>query len=166
MESWPYFSFIFGLGKRHEAALPDRAPTVEAPAVNPGGNPLQGPVKPFQAACQPLPTHLFLFPVHETSSSVCAVGLDPVVIARESHPFPRIVACLGPTNSGKTHYGLSRLAEAESGRQASRDRDPELRDVRLVHRHDPLLPRPDCSLRSAHLICRTSSIASGRARNQ
>lgn len=27
----------------------------------------------------------------------------------------RIIACLGPTNSGKTHYGLSRLAEAESG---------------------------------------------------
>jgi len=27
----------------------------------------------------------------------------------------RIVACLGPTNSGKTYYGLSRLAEAESG---------------------------------------------------
>ncbi len=27
----------------------------------------------------------------------------------------RIVACLGPTNSGKTHFGLTRLAEAESG---------------------------------------------------
>ena len=27
----------------------------------------------------------------------------------------RIIACLGPTNSGKTYYGLSRLAEAESG---------------------------------------------------
>jgi ATP-dependent RNA helicase SUPV3L1/SUV3 len=27
----------------------------------------------------------------------------------------RIVACLGPTNSGKTYYGLSRLAQAESG---------------------------------------------------
>ncbi|MCR0982831.1 helicase-related protein [Roseomonas populi] len=27
----------------------------------------------------------------------------------------RIVACLGPTNSGKTYFGLSRLAEAESG---------------------------------------------------
>ncbi|WP_376089915.1 helicase-related protein [Roseomonas sp. CCTCC AB2023176] len=27
----------------------------------------------------------------------------------------RIIACLGPTNSGKTYFGLSRLAEAESG---------------------------------------------------
>jgi ATP-dependent RNA helicase SUPV3L1/SUV3 len=27
----------------------------------------------------------------------------------------RIIACLGPTNSGKTHFGLTRLAEAESG---------------------------------------------------
>jgi ATP-dependent RNA helicase SUPV3L1/SUV3 len=27
----------------------------------------------------------------------------------------RILACLGPTNSGKTYYGLTRLAEAESG---------------------------------------------------
>ncbi|MGK7869500.1 helicase-related protein [Falsiroseomonas sp. E2-1-a20] len=27
----------------------------------------------------------------------------------------RILACLGPTNSGKTYFGLSRLAEAESG---------------------------------------------------
>jgi ATP-dependent RNA helicase SUPV3L1/SUV3 len=27
----------------------------------------------------------------------------------------QIVACLGPTNSGKTYFGLSRLAEAESG---------------------------------------------------
>ncbi|MBU8544206.1 MULTISPECIES: helicase-related protein [Roseomonadaceae] len=27
----------------------------------------------------------------------------------------RIIACLGPTNSGKTYYGLTRLAEAESG---------------------------------------------------
>ncbi|WP_328805817.1 helicase-related protein [Sabulicella rubraurantiaca] len=27
----------------------------------------------------------------------------------------RLVACLGPTNSGKTYFGLSRLAEAESG---------------------------------------------------
>ncbi len=27
----------------------------------------------------------------------------------------RIIACLGPTNSGKTYYGLSLLAEAESG---------------------------------------------------
>jgi ATP-dependent RNA helicase SUPV3L1/SUV3 len=27
----------------------------------------------------------------------------------------RLVACLGPTNSGKTHFGLSRLARAESG---------------------------------------------------
>lgn len=27
----------------------------------------------------------------------------------------RIIACLGPTNSGKTHFGLKRLAEAESG---------------------------------------------------
>src|SRR3712207_2241060 len=26
-----------------------------------------------------------------------------------------IVACLGPTNSGKTFFGLTRLAEAESG---------------------------------------------------
>ncbi|MBP0492667.1 helicase-related protein [Pararoseomonas indoligenes] len=27
----------------------------------------------------------------------------------------KIIACLGPTNSGKTYFGLSRLAEAESG---------------------------------------------------
>ncbi|MFH5923546.1 helicase-related protein [Roseomonas xinghualingensis] len=27
----------------------------------------------------------------------------------------RIIACLGPTNSGKTYFGLSRLAEAETG---------------------------------------------------
>jgi ATP-dependent RNA helicase SUPV3L1/SUV3 len=27
----------------------------------------------------------------------------------------RLIACLGPTNSGKTHFGLTRLAEAESG---------------------------------------------------
>jgi ATP-dependent RNA helicase SUPV3L1/SUV3 len=27
----------------------------------------------------------------------------------------RIIACLGPTNSGKTYFGLSRLSEAESG---------------------------------------------------
>jgi ATP-dependent RNA helicase SUPV3L1/SUV3 len=27
----------------------------------------------------------------------------------------RIIACLGPTNSGKTYFGLSRLAEAKSG---------------------------------------------------
>jgi ATP-dependent RNA helicase SUPV3L1/SUV3 len=27
----------------------------------------------------------------------------------------RIIACLGPTNSGKTHFGLTRLAAAESG---------------------------------------------------
>nr|WP_302474544.1 helicase-related protein [Roseococcus sp. MDT2-1-1] len=27
----------------------------------------------------------------------------------------RLVACLGPTNSGKTYFGLSRLAQAESG---------------------------------------------------
>ena len=27
----------------------------------------------------------------------------------------RIIACLGPTNSGKTHFGLTRLAKAESG---------------------------------------------------
>jgi ATP-dependent RNA helicase SUPV3L1/SUV3 len=27
----------------------------------------------------------------------------------------QIIACLGPTNSGKTYFGLSRLAEAESG---------------------------------------------------
>ncbi|WP_338664909.1 helicase-related protein [Pararoseomonas sp. SCSIO 73927] len=27
----------------------------------------------------------------------------------------RLIACLGPTNSGKTYFGLSRLAEAESG---------------------------------------------------
>jgi ATP-dependent RNA helicase SUPV3L1/SUV3 len=27
----------------------------------------------------------------------------------------KLIACLGPTNSGKTYYGLSRLAQAESG---------------------------------------------------
>ncbi|WP_426954082.1 helicase-related protein [Muricoccus radiodurans] len=27
----------------------------------------------------------------------------------------RVIACLGPTNSGKTYFGLSRLAEAETG---------------------------------------------------
>jgi ATP-dependent RNA helicase SUPV3L1/SUV3 len=53
-----------------------------------------------------------------TNAAVARVaGLDRYaahfVTARALHR--RIIACLGPTNSGKTYYGLTRLAEAESG---------------------------------------------------
>jgi ATP-dependent RNA helicase SUPV3L1/SUV3 len=46
-----------------------------------------------------------------------AAGLDHYAahFARARAMTRHITACLGPTNSGKTHFGLSRLAEADSG---------------------------------------------------
>lgn len=55
--------------------------------------------------------------VREKERRLDAIGFSDLRMLHRAQPLPprRIVALLGPTNSGKTHEGLSMLAEAETG---------------------------------------------------
>jgi len=69
-------------------------------------------------ATPPAPREARAEPQGATNAAVARVaGLDRYaahfVTARALNR--RIIACLGPTNSGKTYFGLTRLAEAETG---------------------------------------------------
>jgi ATP-dependent RNA helicase SUPV3L1/SUV3 len=77
------------------------------------------PKRPASPAPPPVPTTAAREEPRRASHAAIAriAGLDRYAahFATARALDRRILACLGPTNSGKTHFGLTRLAEADSG---------------------------------------------------
>ncbi|SDE57487.1 helicase-related protein [Belnapia rosea] len=112
-----------------------RLPIARRVAIREGGRTVRGPQfdpavleglraslpewrKAEAGSPSPAPREAQAEPQGATNAAVARVaGLDRYaahfVTARALNR--RIIACLGPTNSGKTYFGLTRLAEAETG---------------------------------------------------
>jgi ATP-dependent RNA helicase SUPV3L1/SUV3 len=99
------------------AVLRALAPTARAwrePAPRRPGTVSAAPARPTPAHPAPLREE----PRRTSHAAIARIaGLDRYAahFATARALDRRILACLGPTNSGKTHFGLSRLAAAESG---------------------------------------------------